>query len=108
MLHARKHRKVSMAKVSEQKPEAESFQLLSASCVAGQVPCEPKSPFSKQIWRPKQKALGVATPQVHFSREEKGKTPVCFVETVNREVTTVTILISLQFYIIISHFPTDL
>ena len=28
MLHGRKHRKVSMAKVSEQKPEAESFQHL--------------------------------------------------------------------------------
>jgi len=34
MLHTRKHRKVSMAKVSEHKQEAESFQLLSASRVA--------------------------------------------------------------------------
>ena len=33
-LRARKHRKVSMAKVSEQKPKAESFQHLSASRVA--------------------------------------------------------------------------
>ena len=57
MLHARKHRKVSMANDSEQKPEAESFQHPSASCVASQVPCEPKSPLSKQMWRPKQKAL---------------------------------------------------
>ena len=66
VLHTRKHSKVSMAKVSEQKPEEESFQLLSASCVASQVPHEPKSPFPKQMWRPKQKAQyeasGVATP----------------------------------------------
>ena len=86
----RKHRKVSMAKVSEQKPEAESFQHLSALRVASQVPCEPKSPFSKQMW--KQKALyeasGVATPQVRPSRKEKGKTPACFDETITREVTT--------------------
>ena len=34
MLHARKHRKVSMAKVSEQKLKAESFQHLPASRVA--------------------------------------------------------------------------
>ena len=92
MLRVRKHRKVSMAKVSEQKAEAESFQHLSASRVASQVPCEPKSPFSKQMWRPKQKALyeasGVATPQVRLSREEKGKMPACFDETISREVTT--------------------
>ena len=87
MLHVRKHRKVSMAKVSKQKPEAESFQLLSASRVASQVSYEPK-----QMWRPKQKALyeasGVATPQVRLSREEKGKMPACFDETISREVTT--------------------
>ena len=60
MLHARKHRKVSMAKVSEQKPaltgqatERTSSQLLSASCEASQVPCEPKSLLPKQMWRPK-------------------------------------------------------
>ena len=53
MLRTRKHRKVSMAKVSEQKPEAESSQLLSASREASQVPCEPKSPLLKQMWRPK-------------------------------------------------------
>ena len=89
MLHARKHRKVSMAKVSEQKSKAESFQLLSASRVASQVPCEPK-----QMWRPKQKAMyeasGVATSQVRLSHEEKGKIPACFIETVSREVTTAT------------------
>ena len=45
VLHIRKHRKVSMAKVSEQKPEWASSQLLSASREASQVPCEPKSPF---------------------------------------------------------------
>jgi len=71
-----------MAKVLEQKPEAESFQHLPASRVASQVPCEPKSPLSKQMWRPKQKALyeasGVATPQVRLSPEEKGKMPACF------------------------------
>ena len=75
MLHARKHRKVSMAKVSEQKPEAEFCQHPSASRVASQVPCESKSPLSKQMWRLKQKALGkasgIATPGVRLSREEK-------------------------------------
>ena len=88
MLHARKHRKVSMAKA----PEVEFRQHPSASRVASQVPCEPMSPLSKQMWRPKLKALskasGVATPQVRLSHEEKGKMPACFVETVSREVTT--------------------
>ena len=81
-----------MAKVSEQKPEAESFQHLPASRVASQVTCEPKSPFSKQMWRPKQKALyedsGVVTPQVHLSCEEKGKMSACFDETISCKVTT--------------------
>ena len=44
------------------------------------------------MWRPKQKALYeasiVAVPQVHLSREEKGKMPTCFVKIVSREVTT--------------------
>ena len=48
-----KHRKVSMATVSEQKPKRASSQLLSASREASQVPCEPKSPLPKQMWRPK-------------------------------------------------------
>ena len=48
VLHIRKHRKVSMAKISEQKPERAS-QLLSASREANQVPCEPKSPLPKQM-----------------------------------------------------------
>ena len=76
MFHARKHRKVSMTKVLEQKQGAEFCQHPSASRVASQVPCKPKSPSSKQMWRPKQKAFdevsGVATPQVCLSREEKG------------------------------------
>ena len=46
-LHARKHRKVSMAKASEQKPEAEFCRRPSASRVASQVPCELRSPLSK-------------------------------------------------------------
>jgi len=66
-----------MAKVSEQKPEVESSQLLTASRVASHVSCEPKSLLPKQIWRPKQKALyealGVVTPQVLLSREDEGK-----------------------------------
>ena len=49
MLHARKHRRVSMAKA----PEAEFCEHPSASRVASQIPCEPKSPLSKQIWRSK-------------------------------------------------------
>ena len=57
--------------------------------MASQVPYEPK-----QMWRPKQKApceaSGVATPQVHLSREDKGKMPACFDETVSREVSTAT------------------
>ena len=84
-----------MAKVLEQKPEGASSQLLSASRMASQVPCEPKSPLPKQMWRPKQKALyeasGVATPQVRLSREDKGKMPACFVETISREARTTTI-----------------
>jgi len=90
MLRARKHRKVSMAKVLEQKLEVESFQYLSASRVASQIPCEPKSPFPKQMWRPKQKALyeasGGASSQVRPSRKEK-RQDVCD-ETISREVTT--------------------
>jgi len=50
VLHTRKHRKVLMAKVSEQKPalagqvtKRASSQLLSASREASQVSCEPKS-----------------------------------------------------------------
>jgi len=96
MLHARKHRKVSMAKASEQKPEAEFCRHPSASRVAGQVPCEPMSPLSKQMWRPKQSALykasGVAAPQVRLSREEKSKMPACSNKAASREVTTATIL----------------
>ena len=84
-----------MTKVSEQKSGAEFCQHPSASRVASQVPCEPKSPLSKQMWRPKQKALdeasGVATPQVRLSREEKGKMPVCSNKLASREVTTATI-----------------
>jgi len=95
MLYARKHRKVSMAKVLEQKPEAEFCQHPSASRVAGQVPCEPMPLLSKQMWRPKQKDLnkasGVATPQVRLSWEEKGKTPACSNKAASREVITTTI-----------------
>ena len=47
------------------------------------------------MWRLKQKspyeASGVATPQVRLSREDKGKTPACFVDTISRKATTVTI-----------------
>ena len=91
MLHARKHRKVSMIKVLERKPEPEFCQHPSASCVASQVPCEPRSPLSKQTWRPKQKALneasGVTTPQVRLSCEEKGKMPAYSNNAASREVT---------------------
>ena len=91
MLHARKHRKVSMAKA----PEAEFCQHPSASRVAGQVPCKPKSPLSKQMWRPKQKALGkasgVAAPEVRLSREEKGKMPACSNNAASREVIMATV-----------------
>ena len=84
-----------MAKVSEQKPEGGSSQLLSASREDNQVPCEPKSPLPKQMWRPKQKALyeasAIATPQVRLSREDKGKMPACFVETISSETRTTTI-----------------
>ena len=80
-----------MAKVSEQKPEAESFQHLPASRVASQVPREPESPLSKKMWRSKQKARYeaaiVAAPQSHLSREGKGKMHAYSNETVSREVT---------------------
>jgi len=94
MLHARKHRKVTMAEVSDQKPNADSSQLFSASRVASQVPCEPKSPLPKKMWRQKQKALyealGAATPQDRLSREDKDKISACFVETISREAKTPT------------------
>ena len=84
-----------MAKDLEQKLEAESFQHPSASRVTSQVPCEPRSPLSKQMWRPKQKALyeasDVTTPQVRLSCEEKGKMPACSSETASHEVTMATI-----------------
>ena len=67
VLRTRKHRKISVAKVSEQKPAVAgqvtgrtSSQLLSASTAAtgalnkaNQVPCEPKSSLPKQMWRPR-------------------------------------------------------
>ena len=63
--------------------------------MASQVPCEPKSPLSKQMWRPKQKALskasGVATSELRLSREEKGKMPACSDNAASREVTAATI-----------------
>ena len=95
MLRARKHRKVSMTKVSKQKPEAEFCQHPSASRVANQVPCESKYPLPKRMWRPKQKSLakasGVATPKPRLSREEKGKMPICPNNAASREVTTTII-----------------
>jgi len=84
-----------MTKVSEQKPEEASSQLLSASREASQVPCEPKSPLPKQMWRPKQKALyeasGVATPQARLSRKDKSKMPACFIETICRNARAATL-----------------
>ena len=54
MLNTRKHRKVSVTKVSEKKPAIDrrvakriSSQLLLASREASQVPCEHKSPLPK-------------------------------------------------------------
>ena len=84
-----------MAKVSEQKPDGDSSQLLSASRVASQVPCESKSPLPKQMWRVKQKALyeasGVATRQARLSCEDKGKMPACFAEAISREARLETL-----------------
>jgi len=74
-----------MAKNSEQKPKAESFQHPSALCVASQVPYEP--PLSKQ--KALYEASGVATPQVRPSRKGKGKVPACSDEIASRKVTTV-------------------
>jgi len=63
--------------------------------MANQVPCEPKYPLPKRMWRPKQKSLaeasGVATPKSCLSREEKGKMPVCSNNAANREVMTAII-----------------
>ena len=81
VLHARKHRKISVAKasvVTEQKPtlagqttRQASPQLLSASTEATsasrktkQVLCEPKTSIPKQMWRPKQKAPCEASGEV--------------------------------------------
>jgi len=47
------------------------------------------------MWRPKQKspceASDVAMPQARLSREDNGKMPACFVETISREAKTTTI-----------------
>ena len=92
-LHARKHRKISVAKASEHKPAlagrttgGSSSQLLSASTEAtgvlskaNQVLWEPKILLPKQMWRPKQKApckaSGEAPPQHRLSREDKANCP---------------------------------
>ena len=54
----------------------------------------PANPLSKQMLRPKQKALykasGVITPQVRLSCEEKGKMPTCFTEAINCKARTAT------------------
>ena len=102
VLHTRKYRKVSMAKVSEQKPALAgqvtgraSSQLLLASREASQVPCEPKSPLPKQMRKPKQKApckaSGAATPQTCLSREDKDKMSACFAETISRKARAETL-----------------
>ena len=87
MLRARKHRKVSMTKVSKQEPEAEFCQHPSASRVANQVSCEPKYPLQKSP----AEASGVVMPKSRLSREEKGKMPICSSNTANRKVTTAII-----------------
>jgi len=100
--HARKHRKVSVAKapvVTEQKsPKAlttactggrtllqhpsVSTEARGISCEAQQVPGEPKATQTMQLWKAKQKALrealGKAAVQLRASREDKGKTPLNF------------------------------
>ena len=112
VLHARKHRKISVAKASEQKPALvgraigrASSQLLSASTEAigalnkaNLVPCEPKTLLPKHMWRPKQKApceaSGEAPPQPRLSREDKGKLSIqfgCFTEAISREARLVTL-----------------
>ena len=95
MLRARKHKKVSTAKVSNQKPEAEFCQHPTASHVARQVPCEPKHPLPKRIWKPKQESSaetsGVATPKPRLSYEEKGKMPARADNAANHKVQTAII-----------------
>ena len=111
MLHARKHRKISVAKASEQKPALAgratgraSSQLLSASTEAksasrkaSQVPCEPKTLLPKQMWRPKHKApcaaSGEAPAQLRLSREDKGKMPIKFgsIANISREAKLVSL-----------------
>jgi len=95
MLRARKHKKVFMAKVSNQKPEAEFCQHPAASPVASQVPCEPKHPLPKRIWKPKQKSpaetSGVTMPKPRLSHEEKGKMPFCSNNAANHKVKTAII-----------------
>ena len=66
------------------------FQLLSASTEAKsgsreakQVPCEPKTSLSKQVWRAKQKAPCEVLAQLRLSREDKGKMPIQFGSIVN-------------------------
>ena len=95
MLRARKHRKFSTTKVSNQKPEAGFCQHPTASHVASQVPCEPKHPMPKRIGKPKQKssaeASGVATPKPRLSYEEKGKMPAYSNNAANHKVKTAII-----------------
>ena len=84
-----------MTKVSNQKPEAEFCQHPTAPLVAIQVPCEPRRPLSRLIWKPKQKssteALGVVMPRLRLSREEKGKMPICPDNAASHKVTTAII-----------------
>ena len=113
VLHTRKHRKISAAKASKQKPALAgrvagrtSYQLLSTSTEAtgalskaNQVPYEPKTSLPKLMWRLKQKAPGEVLPgevppQLRLSREDKGKAPIrfgSFTETNNREARLATL-----------------
>ena len=110
MLHARKHRRVSVPSVATEQKSALtvrangqiSLQLLSieaksVSREARQVPCEPKTLLSKQVWRAKQKApcevSGEVPAQLRLSREDKGKMPIQFgsIANISREAKMISL-----------------
>ena len=87
--------------LTEQATRRTSSQLLSASTEtkstsreARQVPCEPKTSLSKQVWRAKQKALCEVPAQLHPSREDRDKMPIQFgsiAKTMSREAKLVSL-----------------
>ena len=103
VLHARKQRKISVAKASEAGRASSqlllaSIEAKSSSRMALQVPCKSKTLLPKQMWRPKQnapcEASGEAPPRPRLSHEDKDKMHVrfgSFAEAISREARAATL-----------------